>query len=234
LIKIHFSERRIFFCFIIIITSLTIFSILGQLSKYFWGHQWLFGFVGLFNLNMESNIPTLYQVLAIFFSSFLIYLIIKSKVKTKLIQHYWIMLMILTIYMGIDEATQIHESWSGAMKLIFPNQIKGIFSYSWFILEGVLALVVAIYFMNFIFRINKNVRILLIVAAAIYLSGALLVDIISSLFDSKFGTAFIYELLPTLEEVLEMLGIAVFIRALLKYIKMELITNNLNLEIEFY
>jgi hypothetical protein len=190
--------------------------------------------VELFNLDMESNIPSFFQVSLIFFSAFFIFFILKSgEIKVKNLRHFWIVLFILTVYMGIDEASQIHEKFGNITNKIFNNQPSGYFHFSWVIIGGLLALPLVIYFTIFIIKINKRLRYLFIIAAILFLGGSLLVEIFSGFFIDRFGVNFTYQLLVILEESMEMFGIAFFIKALIKYIKFELKTEELNLGLKF-
>jgi hypothetical protein len=82
-------------------------------------------------------------------------------------------------------------------------------------------------------KINKRLRYLFIVAAILYLGGSILVEMFSGFFTDRFGVSFTYQLLVILEESMEMFGIAFLIKALIKYIKIELINKELNLGIKF-
>jgi hypothetical protein len=230
--NIRISEKKIFLYQSIIIIILLLFSLFGQYSKYFLGRPGLLGFVDLFDLEQESNIPTYFQVLFIAFSSIiLLFIIINEKIK-KNPKHFWVVLLLLSLYLGTDEAAQIHERWGYVLSKIIKYEFKGIFTFSWTIIGSLLALLLIIYFSFFISRINRKVRKLFILSAFIYLSGAIIIESLGGYFFDKFSLTFFYKILANLEETLEMFGIIIFIKGLLCFIKTEIKSEEISMKIE--
>ncbi len=221
--KIEISGEKVFRVIIIIICILILFSISGQISRYFLDHGRLLGLVDQFNLDFEKNIPTFFQTFLIFFSALLIFFIIRANdTKEKIPKHYWIILFIMILYMGIDEIVVLHERMNIFINEFYGNQLQGIFYYPWVIIGSIIALVFIIYFTFLIIKIDKRIRSLFIIAAFLYLFGAILMEMISGFYFDIFGRNFTYQLLVNLEESAEMFGIAVFIRALIKYINLKM------------
>ena len=74
----------------------------------------------LFNLDIESNLPTLYQGLKIILVSFISFdLFFLTKGKNK---YFWFFLSFAFLFLGLDEVGQIHEN--------FPNFLNEFFSRS--------------------------------------------------------------------------------------------------------
>ena len=185
--KIVISGKKVFKSIVIIICVLTFLSIIGQTSVYYFGHERLLGFVEIFNLDRESNIPTSFQVILIIFSALLIFLILKLNIaKDKIPRHYWITLFIMLLYMGTDEMVELHERVMASIVLhermgiiiekISSYRIQGFFSFSWVILGIIIALVFIIYFTFFIMKIDKRIRSALILSAFLYLFGEIIME----------------------------------------------------------
>ena len=77
----------------------------------------------------------------------------------------------------------------------------------------------AIPYLGFLFRLPVDTRVRFIIAAVLFLGGAIGVEVISAKEADLYGTSTVtYSVLYTIEELLEMLGVIAFIRALLIYI----------------
>ncbi len=228
--KILISEKKIFRIIAVTICVLIFLSISGQISRYFLGHGTLLGFIDLFNLDTENNIPTFFQAILIIFSAFFIFFILKSNIaKEKIPKHYWITLFIMFLFMGSDEIIQIHERMGIIVNRFYDYTTHGIFTFSWVIIGCIIALIFIIYFTFLLIKIDKRIRTILIISAFLYLFGSIIMEMIDGFYYDKFGNDFIYQLLTTLEESAEMFGIALFIKALIKYIKLKMINSSFNI-----
>lgn len=221
--KIIISGEKVYKVIVIIIVVLILLSIFGQISRYFLGHGRLLGFVDQFNLDFEKNIPTFFQTALIFFSALLIFFILKSNIIKEIMpKHFWIILFIMVLYMGTDEIVSIHERMDIIVSKFYSSQLHGFYYFSWVIVGSIIALVFIIYFSFFIIKMDKRIRPLFIMAAFLYLFGAIIMEMISGFYFDISGRDFIYQLLVNLEEGAEMFGIAVFIKALIKYINLKM------------
>jgi len=81
----------------------------------------------------------------------------------------------------------------------------------------VVALFLLVYW-KFIIDLNPTIRKLFLMAGAIYVGGAIGMEMIDGFYFDVYGQDLTYELLTILEEVGEMLGIAIFIYALCYYL----------------
>ena len=78
-------------------------SMLGQIAKYYYGYNYLKGFVPLFYLRDEANIPTMFSFLQLLWSSILLFIIASEKRNDRdryAIQ--WKILAFVFMYVSID------------------------------------------------------------------------------------------------------------------------------------
>jgi hypothetical protein len=73
-------------------------------------------------------------------------------------------------------------------------------------------------YLKFLFRLPKKTMVNFIVAGVVYVGGALGVELIGGRYREMQGINFTYKMIATVEESLEMLGVVMFIRALLLYL----------------
>jgi len=94
------------------------------------------------------------------------------------------------------------------------------FYFAW-VIPGLLILVLlAIVFYRFYMHLPRQTRVHFIIAGSMYLGGALLVEMIGGRFAFQHGMDNLtFGLLSTFEETMELLGMSIFIFALLKFIE---------------
>lgn len=195
---------------------LTVINIFIQFAIYNFGvnDEWFL----LFNMDKEVNIPTLYSCILLVMCSLLIKLIAKeTKKEHPITASKWELLSWIFLFLAIDEGLQIHEAFIiPSLKPLMPAALTVI----WIIPYGILVVFLAFYFLQLIMGLPKRVRNLSILSALIYISGAIGFEIIGS-FLVRTSTIRLhgisYGLISTTEESLEMIGLLIFIYALMSY-----------------
>lgn len=120
--------------------------------------------------------------------------------------------------MSIDEVVMIHESMSDILGESFKS---GIFYYSWVIFAIPLIFAFILAYFKFIMDLPPKIRYLFIIAGTVFVMGGLGLEMLSAFYDSLYRTSNLtYNLIMIAEEFLEMLGIVIFIYALLSYLKL--------------
>ena len=194
----------------------------------------LFGLVPLFDLNEEFNFPSFYSGFAIWFSAFLlrsIYVYEKKSGAKK--AHYWNALFFVFLFLGLDEIFIIHEKFAR-----FEPYLRDVIHIHnanryWVIPYAVLMLAAGIYFLPFYLRLQKATRLRFTVAGLVYIFAAFGLEIISSVVAGMVNLSFMaIDLFEGVEEIIEMVGIALFIRALLFYLLEKGITPKFSLRVK--
>lgn len=186
----------------------------------------IFGLVPLFDLNEEFNFPSFYSGFAIWFSAFLLRSIyIYEKKNGAKRAHYWNALFFVFVFLGLDEIFIIHEKFSRVEPYLRDViHIHNANRY-WVIPYAVLMLAVGLYFLPFYLRLQKGTRLRFTIAGLVYVSAAFGLEIISSVVAGKVNLSYMaIDIFEGVEEIMEMLGIMLFIRALLIYLQEKGIT----------
>ena len=214
------SIKSIFNTLLIIDSLLVAASVAGQVMKYIFSYPTAYGMVDLFNVNSEQNIPTLFSVLLLMSCSVLLSLIFYLHRKQEAgLKMYWATLAAGFVYMAIDEFTQLHESVGSLFIPLIGDHSHGFLYFSWVIPAMALIIFLAIFYASFLFKLPKTTRNNFIIAGIIYLTGLLGIEMLGGYYyELHAGENLTYSLITTLEESLEMLGLILFIRALLDYL----------------
>jgi len=186
--------------------------------QFYFGHDTIYGLVPLFKFNDENNIPTLYSSIALLFSAALLFSIAINNKKSGDSYLYWLWLAVIFIFLSIDETASIHERFKDPTRELL--NAKGLFYFAWVIPYGLAVTLFLIFYIRFLIILPRITMILFVVSGFIYVLGAIGLEMVSGMYAELHGTnTSIYETIATFEELFEMLGVIVFIYALLSHIK---------------
>ena len=202
----------------IIVLLLTLAHIAGLFSTYYLGYDNIFGLIPMFNLNSEQNIPAFFSTLLLLFSSILLAMIAYAVRKSGAAYFYhWLGLSFIFLFLSMDESLSFHESMTVPLRKALNT--SGILFYAWVIPYGIAILILIFVYLKFFIRLPANTRNLLVLAAVLYIVGVIVVELMGGRIDEQIGRHNArYAVYSTIEEVLEMGGIVVFIYALMSYI----------------
>ncbi|MBA2669606.1 MAG: hypothetical protein H0U67_04465 [Gemmatimonadetes bacterium] len=202
----------------VVAVVLSLLSWLAHFAHYALRYDNLFGFRGLFDVGSDISIPTWYSSFALLISAILLGLI--ATVKTRNAERYakhWAALAIIFLLMSVDEVAGFHER-SGQLLSRFV-ETTGVLYYSWVILGIAFVIVFVIAYLGFLVHLPPRTRNLFIVAGAVFVGGALGVEMYNSRYEYLYGMDLHYQTTTTIEEFLEKIGIVIFIYALLSYMR---------------
>ena len=216
-IKVKVVRRKIVRYLVIGIIFFAVVSTEIQICKYVFDYrdEWM----QLFNLDRELNFPTWYSAIMLGFCGLILRIIaIGKKQQSDRYTSDWQLLSVIFGLMALDEVLSIHEVF------IIP-EISEAFNLPWFLhsMWVILGVVFVVWFgkryRKFVFHLPAQSKRQFILAATIYIGGALIMEMIGSHFAEAIGQQYlIYALIATVEEILEMTGLVVFIYALLFYL----------------
>jgi hypothetical protein len=174
--------------------------------------------IDLFSVNSEETIPTWYSTLILFVSSMLLAFIAAAKqVNQDPYRRYWVGLAVVFLYLSMDEGAVIHEIFVDPLQAAFDA--TGYLAFAWQIVAVPMVIIFALLYLRFLLHLQSRTRNLFILAGLLYVGGALVVEAISAnRWYLDGGITFQYLAIGTVEELFEMLGVAVFIFALLTYV----------------
>ncbi len=190
----------------------------------------------LLNLDLERNIPTVYQTIKYIFIGFMSFGVILQMKLQKILDWtqaiFWSVLGSSIVFLGLDEIGELHENLEKLIKLIYPN-IETIFNDRFFsrgfvsspwILYVSLALILLSPFMLWFlwFSIKKfKYRNFYIIFPIILFVSVIVLEYIAT----SWVHPWIYNTLVVIEEYFEMLGISI----LSIFVSIEFFTQEKNL-----
>lgn len=195
-------------------------------STWTWEHIRAFGgimttfkvFIKLFDFNIEKNIPTLYSFLALLFSSILLILITLQNKKNDLKYHAWLPLSMVFFFLSFDEILELHEHLVHLTRR-FLN-LSGFGTAYWTIPYIIMIAILFFSLYKFLSKLPKRTFKLFVLAGAIFILGSVGMEILGGRQEEINGKSnVLYVFLYTIEELLEMLGVVIFIYALTSYKK---------------
>lgn len=166
------------------------------------------------NVDAEASIPTWYAQSLLLVAAGLIFVIAKTTTKDK---KYWYTLAGIMLFVSIDEGASIHELLIAPTRELLSIS-SGPLYYAWVVIYGLLFACIGLFFVRFFMRLPHRTRLLFAVALVTFLAGALGMEVIGGFVISQLdGPWQLYAVVVGIEELLEMLGVALFIYALLQY-----------------
>jgi hypothetical protein len=228
--------KRKFITFLLMIVSfLLVAGLISVYLKFVKGIEYGLGFVPLFNLDGEYNIPAFYSTLALLICAALLWYIHLHEDKKGSKQAIrWKTLSFVFIYLGLDELSGIHENFSRLAPLIWQYVPELQISRKWVMPFLPILIFFAFYFMQFYLNLPGKIKIKFAVATAIYIGGVIGVEVFGAWYSNTHDLHPIYRgLFSVVEEGLEMTGIVYFIGALLSYIHDNVSKPSIKIQVAF-
>lgn len=230
-IQLYLNPRKITKYLTVFVGFLLLSNAAVKFSVICLDHNDVFGLVGLFDFDHEKNIPTFYSSLTLMFSSALLLIIAfgKKGINSGYWLH-WTGMAIIFMFLSIDEFAAIHELFDRPVSLALNvpghiNKEEGASAYPhlWVIPYGIFVIAFFLTYLRFLLDLPGRIKLLFFIAGLIYISGAIGCEMIWEIwYDPGDDPTTISDgIITTIEELLEMAGIIVFIYTLLSYIKSE-------------
>ena len=197
--------------FVLIALGLVAISLIDWPIDSFWLGKIRDSFVRLFLISDEGNVPTWYASAALLFAAILA--LVVARHTDTVDRQKWTLIGLLLVFMSLDESAVIHEMMIVPLRHAFDP--GGLLFYAWILPAAVLAALVALYLLPFVWRLAKPVRLRLMAGGLLFVSGALGVEAVTGLIDDLHGRNRLYYLLTVVEEGLEKLGVLLAISAFL-------------------
>ena len=217
-LQLKFLSKNILKLSSVFVFFLTLSSSIGQLYKYIIANGENNKIISLFYLNEEKNIPTLYSSFALFFCSLLLFIIAKEKIAIR--NRYrlnWLFLSVTFLCLALDESLTFHENLTPIIKKFVD--FNGLLYYAWIIPASALLFVFMAINLRFVRFLPSTTKNLFLLSGIVFICGAIGMEAISGKVLLIQGKNAVYAAVATIEEFLEMMGVVVFIYALLNYIE---------------
>jgi hypothetical protein len=206
----------------LIVGFLTLANAIGLVFKFHFGNDLVYGLVPLFDVDTEGNIPSTYSSLSLLFCSALLSIITSEKRKNgDPYTRYWLALAVIFLFLSIDEAATIHEHLNRPVRTFLKT--SGALYNAWIIPYGIFLAILGLLYLKFLKGLPKRTRWLFVVACAVFVTGALGLDVFSgSLNEAGRRGSLSFAVVNSAQELLEMVGVVVFIYALTSYMDSEI------------
>ena len=217
--EIQLRPRGVSQFLVSILVLLTIAHGIAMIARYYFGFETLKGFVPMFNLSAEKNFPTLVSTIYLVSCGCLLVIIAAAHKRRGEPFILWAFLGLIFFLLGLDEFTSIHERVGVILR---PENVPVLFSVFWVVPYGLLVLVLGVMYLKFLFRLPLRFRKLFILSGALYVFGALILELPFAYLYLEYGAGNIFiAILSTFEEVFEICGVSLFIYSLLSYLAVQ-------------
>ena len=209
-------------------------SLCARVAKYAWGYEGLLRPLRLLDAGDENTIPTWFSSAQLLLCSLLLAAIaLAQKRSGGGYWRHWGVLSLIFVLLSVDEAASMHEALGAELERLLAATIgfdpAGLVSSFWVVPAAAFTLVFLLAYLGFIAHLPGTTRRLFLLAGALFVLGALGMEMLEAQvvsasgdeadFESARGLAkIVVGLLTSAEETFEMLGVTVFVYALLEHI----------------
>ena len=178
------------------------------------------GVVRLFYVDEEANVPVYFSTFQLLLAAVLLAVIasFEHRRQTPLARN-WTVLAVVFFGLSLDELCSLHEMAMRPMQSLLGSSNLGFFYCAW-VIPAILGMIgLGLYFLRFLWRLPAAVRFRFILAAMLFVGGAVGVEILEGPHAEQYGREnLVWVVYVTVEELLEMSGILLFVHTLLQYI----------------
>lgn len=201
-------------------------SALGIMVEILAGHHETHGWLVVFDLDKEWNVPTIFSAFLLFAASGLLTLIAaeRHRVRASGFRH-WMALAVIFCFLGFDELFSIHNSAKHLVPVWFKH--IGLFNLRWdlrWVVIGIpFTLAIVILFVPLVLRLSRRTACGIVIAGMVYVGAALGVEMIGGWWIGRHTrTNWTYSALVVIEETFEMVGAVMFLNVLLAHTERDL------------
>jgi hypothetical protein len=219
-LKLRLAPERILMAVLFGSIGLCVASYVTQYLKIKHGHSYIYGFVPFFNVDIEHNFSSWWSFSLLLIVAILLGVIAGADwVRAGRYRYHWAALALVFSWLSFDEATEWHERFIAPVaEALDPPRL---FTFAWVIPGLVFVGVLGALYFSFLRALPAATARWFYLGALIYLSGALGMEMIGGWYYSHFKVDMVYVTLTHIEELLEMLGLSIFIYALLTHMRTE-------------
>jgi hypothetical protein len=219
---------------IIAVLFITLAGLAARFALYMWGEEELLQPLRLFDVGEERSIPTWFESVQFLLCSILLAVIAVAKRQhNDQYSLHWSVLSIILLLLSLDEVASIHEAIGQELERLLHNTTgfnpSGAISFFWVVPGAAFVFIVLLAYLRFLAHLPQTTRRLFLFAGALFVLGALGIEMLSAQVVSLSGGEDNWEsasaipkilvgLQTSIEEMFEMLGLAAFVYALLAYI----------------
>jgi hypothetical protein len=177
----------------------------------------------LFYVDRESNLPSFFNTVLLLIAAALLFVtfLLHKHCRNSVIKYHWLLLSLIFLFLSVDESISIHESLTQILPH-FGIGGNGYLKFAWVIPYSAATLLICLFFIRLLKSLQKPVRLGFILSGIVYITGAVVFEMIGAGIAENKGLKNIsYALATSCEEILEMAGLITFLYFILKHIRSE-------------
>ena len=201
------------------VLMLHVLNVPALVFSYVWPHlKWTRLYVTFFRVTSEGKIPTFYSGLTLIAAAMLLALIgMHERANGGRFYRHWIGLAAIFVLMAMDEMLCIHEMTARPLRELL-GVTSGPLVRAWVIPAMIFLGFLGLAYFRFLVALAWRSRVLFVSAGAIFVVGAVGLEMVGGAYVSAYGARDLdYGVIATLEELLEMAGMVLFLYALMDY-----------------
>lgn len=205
---------------LILVAALFVVIHVAMASYWILSHREYVTGYALVSLDREQNLPALFSTfLLVSAAALFVFIAMVERASGYRDFRQWQILAVGFVLMALDEYLALHERLIEPVRRLLGGGHMGILYFSWVVPALVLIAALGVYFLPFLRRLPRRTMIALMISAAIYLGGAVGVELFEGWWREGHAYRTIgFHLLVTLEEGMEMAGVITLIHALLRHL----------------
>ena len=221
------SSQRLLHALLYVFAILVVAHLCLQGWRFWSGDHFLFGLLAAFSLGAEQNFPTYFSTVVLLGCSLMLgFLGLRVMKEPGHDSLYWFALGLIFLFLSMDEMMMIHERLTEPVRALVGDSYAP--HYAWVLPYGLLVVAVGIAYARFLLRLPRRTTLLFVLSGALYVGGAIGFETMSGAVSSEAGNSNVaYVALQTIEEVLEMFGMILFLYALADYVEREFASLNI-------
>ena len=173
----------------------------------------------LFDLRAEGNLSSYFAALLLLLNGILCLVSARIEEGSTTERHGWLVAGLVLLFLSADEAGQVHEKLNKSMRALVGEGYGGLLKFAWVVPYSLLLTGVAAYLLPWLRRLPGVTRKGVLIAGVVYVSGALLMELVESaqahLDQDHVRVVVAY----TVEETLELAGQLFFLRTVLLHLQ---------------
>ncbi|WP_156384523.1 hypothetical protein [Devosia sp. Root413D1] len=175
----------------------------------------------ILRLDAENTLPVWYSSTQLIACALMLFLQAQQASAERSKQRVgWLLLAFGFVYLSMDETASIHEILIEKVKLVFHT--SGVFTFGWVLVAIPAVIVVLLLLWRFILRLPRRTQLLFLGSGAIYVFGAVGLEMLGApIFEAQGVDAPSYIAFVVTEETFEIVGISLFLTALLLHVHRE-------------
>jgi len=181
-----------------------------------YGRETLPVFLTYFNLDGENNVCPWWESSLMLIAALLLFAVARGMAKGR-VRLGWCALGLLMLYFSLDESVGLHEKVNG---WVAPYvRATGALTFPWVVPATVFVIAAGFAFLPFLRALPRRTAIEFFASGAIFIAGALGMEFAAGSAATRFSnTSWPYSMTVIAEESLEMIGMCLFIWAIVRHI----------------